>query len=346
MEQRKAIEFGTSSLCITLPHTWVKKHQVNKGDVINVQETLRSTLELFPTTTKTDATSDVTINIGNKSSDEITQRILASYLNGYTEITLLGEHEGQLPYLRAHIEKFIAAKIMEEDPKKIIIKIFWDIEAIDLQSISRRIDHIIRDMFEETKEILEYKNKTHDIIQKEVEIQRQILLTKRLITCALNNSSIAQKFDLTTLDLHYMASITYFAGKIAEYIPTISQRTRDPDTEKYLTQGDKGELSRLLIRTQEYYTKVMDRYHKISKDQTFAVSEYEEFQEEIEVFRENNNTRKRPLPGEYLLLTIRAIKELEFTMINLENAPNPQAKKEEKQKESDFHLKEKHIETE
>lgn len=330
MEQRKVIKFGKSAFCMTLPHTWVKKHRIKKGDSLNVQETLRNSLEIFPKTVNTNTSSSLSIDITKKSTDEIIQLILATYLNGYTTLTLKGSNTGKVGYLREHIHEFIAAEIMEVTTERIVIHVFWDIETINLEKILRRIDHIIRSIFEETKDLLDAKSRISDIKEKGDEIRRQVLLAKRAITYALNNSSTALQFNLSSLDLYYISYISYFSGKIGEYLPIISEKIESNMSAEKIDETGKEEFSALLTQAYKYYEEIMDVYNKKNKGQQFVISEYQEFYNKIQEFQSQNTPMWKNLIGEYLMLLVRTIKEMEFVMINLENAPKPNTKQENK----------------
>lgn len=321
MERRKIILFGKSAYCMTLPQSWITKHKLKKGDELNVQETLRSSLELIPSRETPLTTSSLTIDITDKSTDEIVQLLLATYLNGYTVITLQGPNNGKVSYLRKHIHEFIAAEIMEVTATKIVIHVFWDIDTISLVTILRRIGHIIRSIFEETIDLLGTTERINDITEKGYEVQRQVLLGKRAITYALNNSATAQKFNLSSLELHYVSFILYFSGKIGEYILLIAEIIQEANKENQLKATHRKELKTLLEKTSNYYEKVLDIYNNKKEYQKFVISEYNNFQDEIKLFGKKNHQVWRPIATEYIMLLIRAIKEMEFIMINLENSP-------------------------
>lgn len=321
MDQRKIILFGKSAFCMTLPHTWVKKNKLKKGDVLNVQETHRSSLELIPSSIKLPSTSSLTIDITGKSTDEIIQLLLATYLNGYTVITLAGTNTGKVSFLREHIHEFIAAEIMEVTASKIVIHVFWDIETIELTAILRRIGHITKSIFEETIDLLNRKDRVNDIAEKGYEVQRQVLLAKRAITYALNNSATAQKFNLSSLELYYISYIVYFSGKIAEHIQNISEIITKAIHSKEMTAHSKKNLKKLLERTLEYYDKILRIYNKKKEHQRFQISEFESFEEAINIFRSENKNSWRPIITVHLMQLLSTIKEMEFIMINLENTP-------------------------
>ncbi|HYD03033.1 MAG TPA: hypothetical protein VEC16_01925, partial [Alphaproteobacteria bacterium] len=218
MEERKLIKFGKSAYCITLPHAWLKKNQIVKGDSVAIQETLRNSLEIIPTNLTHDEKHELTLDISEKATNEIIQLLLAAYLNGYNTIILQGPNSGKIAFVRKHVHEFIAAEIMEATSNKIVINIFWDVKSINLQSIITRIGHITRSIFAETIEMMDEEINSKDIIEKGFEVQRQVLLARRAIKYALNNSATAQKFNLSSLELLYISYIIYFFGSVGEYI--------------------------------------------------------------------------------------------------------------------------------
>lgn len=335
MEERKLIKFGKSAFCMTIPHTWLKKNKIQKGDSLTIQETLRNSLEIMPVNPdiKKNQVHELSIDITEKSTDEIIQLLLSTYLNGYTHITLRGVNLGKVAFIRKHISEFIAAEIMEVTSDKIIINIFWDIQSIDLNSIIVRIGHINNAIFSETIALInskrsreEIKRDAADIKEKEFEVQRQVLLARRAIKYALNNSSAAFKFRLSSLDLLYVSYIIYFFGMIGNYILKIAEIIGDLKIRAYQTNSteeiQKKELKILLQRTADYYRKVFDTYKQHKKLVKFVFSEYTHLESSIYRFRKKNpQAGAVSLLAEYISMLISKIKETEFTMISMENAP-------------------------
>ena len=325
MDERKVIQFGKSAFCMTIPHTWLAKNRIKKGDSLAVQETLRNSLEIMPTTTVTSSSHELTIDITGKSTDEIVQLLLSTYLNGYTVITLQGPNAGKVAFVRKHVHEFIAAEIMEVTSNKIVINIFWDIKTIDLHSIINRTSHITKSIFSETLELLESGENATDIIEKGFEVQRQVLLARRAIKYALNNSAAAHKFNLSSLELLYVSYIIYFLGMIGDYILKIAQimdKSKMNEFKDLLKdKGAVSELKTLIQRASDYYSKVIDAYNQQKKLTKFIFSEYADFETAIDAFRKKNPQLWAPVLAEYLKLLIFKIKETEFMMISMENAP-------------------------
>ncbi len=325
MEERKLIRFGKSAFCITIPRSWLNKNNIVKGDTLCIQETLHNSIEVMPTNFANDKVQELTIDISKKSTDEIIQLLLSTYLNGYTTMILVGSNSGKMAFIRKHVHEFIAAEIMEVTSERIMINIFWDIKTINLASIITRIGHITRSIFAETIELIDSAHNSIDIVEKGFEVQRQVLLARRAIKYALNNSATAHKFNLSSLELLYISYIIYFFGMIGEYVLKVAKIIGDSKINKYQDllkdQGAKAELRVLLQRTADYYGKVVDTYQKHNKMVKFVFSEYADFEGSIDEFRMNNPQLWAPVLSEYLKMLIFKIKETEFIMISMENAP-------------------------
>lgn len=328
MERRKLIHFGKSAFCITLPHLWIKKNKLQKGDIISVKETSRNSLEIIPAAHATEDSSHLIIDITGKSTDEIIPFLLASYLNGYSVITLQGPNAGKVSYVRKHVHEFIAAEVMEVTPTRVVIHVFWDVTSINIHSIINRIGHIIKSICMETIELLapdsiseeQAKMNANDILEKGFEAQRQVLLAKRAITYALNNTATAQRFNLSSLELHYLSYITYFLGMIAEHLIEVLRivyESKIPQT----SPKTKKDLSALLERTLDYLGKTLNAYHKQNKQVRFVLSEYRDFEHAIERFREKNPQPNAQRISEYVKMILIEIKEAQYMMINSENCP-------------------------
>ena len=325
MEERKLIKFGKSAYCMTVPHAWLKKNRIKKGDSLTVQESMRNSLEILPTNNVSVEGNELSIDISEKSTDEIFQLLLSTYMNGYTIITLRGQNTGKVAFVRKHVHEFIAAEIMEVTSNKIVIHVFWDINNINLNSIIIRIGLITKSIFSETIESIDSDSRSEDIMEKGFEVQRQVLLARRGIKYALNHSSTAHKFNLSSLELLYMSYIIYFFGMTGDHIIKIAKILRKAKHNNYQDllkdQNAKKELKALILRASDYYGKVVDAYNKHDHLAKFVFSEYADFEESIDAFRTKNLQLWAPVLAEYIKLLISKIKEAEFTMISMENAP-------------------------
>lgn len=322
MDQRKAILFGKSSFCITLPQTWAKKNKIKKGDTLNVQETARNSLEVFFNKNQSDTTDSIDLEILNQTLEEINSLLLSAYLNGYSIITLIGPNEGKLVGIRKYVNELIAAEVMEVNPNKIVINVLLDIKTINLHSIISRIDNSIRVSFRETVDMLESNKNQHNIMEKRFEIHRQTLLARRATTYALHNSLVAQKFGLSPLELYYISHLTYFFGKIGDYVAEVAEIIDEARREGSLTPKIKEELKPILRYSLDYFEKVLSSYNKYTRREKFTVNNHKKFEESVKNLQEKNFKTKLPALSGCIKTIATNLKEAELVIINLQMVPH------------------------
>ncbi|RJQ15938.1 hypothetical protein C4573_07345 [Candidatus Woesearchaeota archaeon] len=321
MEQRKIILFGKTAFCITLPQSWVRKNQLQKGDMLFVQETFRNSLELMPVKNSPKETAVIEMDITKKSIQDIQAILLAMYLNGYSQIMLWGDNKGKIEAIRAYVHKLIAAEIMNVTTNKVIINVFWDLDSINIDSIISRIENILRSIFTETAKLIDQKDGLKDITEKGEEVYRQVLLAKRAITYAVNNSATAQKFNLSSLELYYISYLIHFFGQIGEYIVRIARIIQEAHTDKTITPAIKKELTSVIYQTLEYFTKVLESYNKQRKGEQVSLQNFHDFEEKLSLLTKKTLKPAVPLIIEYLNVLVSKIKDAELTIINLEHVP-------------------------
>lgn len=323
---RKLIHFGKSAFCITMPHTWLKKNKIKKGDSLVVQETSRNSLEILPTRAFSDESNELVIDISDKSTDELTHTLLSVYLDGYTQIILTGSNAGKVALVRKQVHEFIAAEIMEVTSNKIVIHVLGDIRAVDLNSIITRMGHITKSLFSETIGSIDSKVELKDLVEKGLEVQRQVLFARRAIKYAINNSVISQKANLTSSELLYVSYIIYFFGTIEEYILKLAgiiNNARFNDSKDVLTnQTAKKQLKTLILQVADYYGKVLDIYNVHKKLEKSFFNDCIDFEGAIDRFRKNNPHLWTPILAEYIHMIVLKIREIELIMMSMDDLSN------------------------
>lgn len=83
--QRKVIQLAGKTLVVSLPHVWVKKQNVRKGDAIFVEEKGNKLL-LQPT--ETGAEQKIVLDVSGLNSSLVWRYLVTSYVAGFTEIEL------------------------------------------------------------------------------------------------------------------------------------------------------------------------------------------------------------------------------------------------------------------
>lgn len=115
---RKIVQHGCSSLTITLPYGWVKKFGLKKGDELNVIEE-DSNLVIFTKAEKENPKKEVDVTeFGYFTKNNLTHL----YQLGYDELEIGFEDEKSLRDIKDRISECIGYEIIDQKPKKIVIK--------------------------------------------------------------------------------------------------------------------------------------------------------------------------------------------------------------------------------
>src|SRR5512138_1646401 len=100
--ERKIMSLGKSSLVISLPKEWMQLNDLKKGGTVQFNIQRDRSLVIYPSTAKRSEDKEITISIGHSEEEIlITQKILGSFLNGYTGITLSSDNIFTVPQTKA-----------------------------------------------------------------------------------------------------------------------------------------------------------------------------------------------------------------------------------------------------
>lgn len=120
MEPRKIIKFGNSSYVITLPFEWIKKHGLEKGSSLNLNENDSS---IVLSLQKEDKEKSAVINLDNKPLKLLNRELISYYLKNYKYIKLSGKDcINRIEELKVMKEKLSSIEIIEINNDYIVLK--------------------------------------------------------------------------------------------------------------------------------------------------------------------------------------------------------------------------------
>lgn len=100
--RRKIVKQGAATMMISLPSKWIKKHNLSKGDELEIEERDGSVvLSLEPSKHK----REVTINLSSLTESSIRTLITNAYRIGYDRIKLNFSHKSVLDVIKEVVEK-------------------------------------------------------------------------------------------------------------------------------------------------------------------------------------------------------------------------------------------------
>lgn len=204
MATRKIIQFGKNSFVVSLPKAWVERNKLGKGSEVNIDESPASLL-LGPKTNE--ATSNLKIKkiSCDDENNKISRSIISAYVNNYGIIEIYGQNlEKYTEEIETVTHSLVALEIMEQTPKKIIIKDFLNTQDISIENIIKRMDIIIRAMITEIFELFENGEKIN-LDKRDYDVNRLFYVGQKLINKLLDNPNLSK-----TLNMNIKETIFYF----------------------------------------------------------------------------------------------------------------------------------------
>lgn len=244
MEQRKIMSLGRSSLVISLPKYWTQLNELKQGDVVSVAINRDRSLVIFPGVKKLKEIKRITLHIDQDEKGVfIVRRIIACYLNGYSNIRLVSKKFFTVSQQKAirRIVRMLYMRIMEADSKEMNIATLIDESKAPIQAGIKRMYVISSSMCRDVLTALKNQDtalaKTVYALDDEVDHFSFFLL--RLIRKAAIDPTLATQLAVGPIDcldyqtlVHRIEQIADQAANIAKHL--IMLRGRDKKISKSL----------------------------------------------------------------------------------------------------------------
>lgn len=269
MDFRKIIKFGKSSHVISLPKNWLNKNNLDKGDIVYINETDFNLIISSNQQNKRKEVLSIEIDVSNIDTREIERRIISAYIQNYNVIHLYGKNfSSKVNDIKEAIQNIMALEIMEETSEKITAKDFLKMDEISLIDLLKRMDIITRAMFLDTKKVFTNNNLVENIYDRDKDVNRLTFLVYRLIQFYFENPIIASEKNITPKKL-----ISYSTGvrnieRIADNCKRISKLLLRLE----LTNGKKEEIISLLDDVFNHYENLMKAFYKSDIQKAFKLA--------------------------------------------------------------------------
>jgi phosphate uptake regulator len=269
------MSLGKSSMVISLPREWLELNALEKGDVVSFAIQRDRSLVVYPSSQKKAEPKEITINIG-KNDEEIliTQKILGSFLNGYSSIKLVSEKVFSVPQIKAirSMTGRLYMRIMESGSKSICMRSFTDESKASLEQAIQRMHLISRSMCEDA--FLSLKNQDVELAKSVFSLDDDVdqfsFFILRLLRTAAQDPILANELHIDSLDCMDHQTLVYRMESAADYAADI---TRHIIMIGGTNQKIPPEVLELMItagtEATELYAKAVSAF--FSKDVPFSV---------------------------------------------------------------------------
>ncbi|PLW80834.1 hypothetical protein C0585_00420 [Candidatus Woesearchaeota archaeon] len=260
MIQRKLISFGKNSYVVSLPKNWITRNGLAKGDEINIDETF----DMLVLSTKNDLSleeSKIKKITPNNNPKCIVRKIINAYINNYHIIEIRGDNLiSDFDNVRNCVQDLLALEIMELGPKKILIKDFLNTSDISLDNILKRIDMIIRAMFDETKEAIEDGLEV-SLDSRDKDINRMFYVANKLINKVLEKPKLAKDLKIPIKDIIFKWRILVSFEIIGDQLKRLIRLFKELENPTV-----KKNIIKVFLSIHEEYNKVVKSLYKLDKD--------------------------------------------------------------------------------
>lgn len=257
MEFRRLIGFGKSSFVVSLPKNWIERNKLVKGDLIYLKERDQ---ELILTSQEKEAVKElrkVSITTDAKEIDLLRAEIIAAYLANFDLIEIKGNDlKSKAPEIKSILHDLAGVELLEQSSDRILTKDLLDLKEISIDSLIRRVDIIVRSMIEDST-AAPHEDFYESISHRDVDVNRLVLLTKRVLRSAMMDYQIARSLSIDTIGLLKSWQMINALELAADEVKRISRSFKEVE----LNKQNKEELEKTNVMMREAYLKVMKAYH-------------------------------------------------------------------------------------
>lgn len=235
-EPRKLIKFGNSSYIISLPKDWVKKNNLKKGDLVYISDHQGDILINVRDKKIESPKTSVTITLEKKDLDEIKREVTSAYINNYNEIIFSGLSKGErAEIIDKTIKDQIGVEIVEQTATQTTVKDILDLRAVSFDKITRRLDNVIRSMFEDLTIMMKTgtnKNAVKDICAADIEVNKLYFLIWKIVRKCQEEQNTAEELKISPKDMSNMQWFSLHMEYIGDSLKRIAQNLSSEKSDK------------------------------------------------------------------------------------------------------------------
>jgi len=270
LETRKLIKFGNSSHVISIPGTWLKKNNLNKGDLIYFEQNGDNGLVISPEKKESiKEEKEITILTEKKDISILTREIVSAYLENYRILKLKGNNiQGLARELKPRIQNLIGLEVIDQDTGILVAKDLLDLDAVSLSDVLKRMDIIARAMLTDIGAAGKRIN-PDDLNQRDENVNRLYFLALRTIRKALDDTNLRTRLGMSNGDLlriwHLIHHIETIADE-AKYLSALIKKTTSSAKELDCFIDTLAEIEKLYIETMKsVYKKEQETAYILSQ---------------------------------------------------------------------------------
>ena len=134
--KRKIMKIADTTYVVSLPLQWARKHNVKKGDEIEVEESGKKLSLILESKAEVKTTTIDLVN--NKTTNYVKGIIINAYRKGYDEIIVNYTDESQKIEIVSSLDEILGLEIIEEKEKKLVLRNLTKVDSTQFDNLMRR----------------------------------------------------------------------------------------------------------------------------------------------------------------------------------------------------------------
>ncbi|MBS3116353.1 AbrB/MazE/SpoVT family DNA-binding domain-containing protein [Candidatus Woesearchaeota archaeon] len=285
MEYRKLISFGKNSYVVSLPKDWVKQNQLQKGDLVYIDETGANLILSKKDQNSSLEEKETVINVDGKSVDTITREVCSAYILNFRSITLKGKDiKNQIKDFQSIVQNLIALEIMEQTANSLTAKDFLNMDKVSTDELIRKMDVVTRTMLMEMCNSLDEKN--HEAInERDKDVNRLFFLLYRAVVFNLEHPMKAMKnFKMRPIDFLRIHKLSFYIEGIADEAKRAARYTY----RLKMSEEKKKQMEQLFRKVTDYYIETMKTVYKQDPEAALKLSDLkQEYDDALDAFEKD-----------------------------------------------------------
>lgn len=263
--KRKVVRQGKSSLNVSIPNGWIKRHGLNKGDEIDIEEK-DDTLVISSGKEKPPETK--VLDVSDLDEKSIDWYMTSLYCSGYDELKVIFKDHEQINVIHERIRNLLGFNIMDQKKKYCIIRSISQPVEEEFEPSLRRIFMVMLSIADGTLEALKNKDTKafNSVLTMEDTCSRITYFCLRL----LNKKGFRSAANTTYLYnlINRLASISYAYGGMMRKIKE-KKLNMDISSDVIEIFIDTNDLLRTFYKN--FYKTESARIHEVAMevDQTY-----------------------------------------------------------------------------
>jgi phosphate uptake regulator len=222
------MSLGRSSMVVSLPKNWMQLNELNKGDVVSFAIQRDRSLVIYPSAEKKSSSKEITIRIGqNEDEALISQKIIGSFLNGYSGVTLISEKIFSIPQRKAirSVAGRLYMRIMESDSKGVYLQTLTDESKASLDQAIQRMHLISHSMCEDVFSSLKNNDVSlaKAVFSLDEDVDHFSFFILRMLRIAAQDPVLANELRIDSLDCMDYQTLVYRIEHASNYTADIAR---------------------------------------------------------------------------------------------------------------------------